>query len=71
MNIWVEYWKKENKISKNNHAQMRENSKWVEPDRKDVRTRFCQSRNDASAFAKSMQEEGYYVSIKTDGFGGI
>ena len=71
MNIWVEYWKKENKISKNNHAQMRENSKWVEPDRKDVRTRFCQSRKDASAFAKSMQEEGDYVSIKTDGFGGI
>ena len=71
MNIWVEYWKKENKISKNNHAQLRENSKWVEPDRKDVRTRFCQSRKDASAFAKSMQEEGYYVSIKTDGFGGI
>ena len=71
MNIWVEYWKKENKISKNNHAQMRENSKWVEPDRKDERTRFCQSRKDASAFAKSMQEEGYYVSIKTDGFGGI
>ena len=71
MNIWVEYWKKENKISKNNHAQMREYSKWVEPDRKDVRTRFCQSRKDASAFAKSMQEEGYYVSIKTEGFGGI
>ena len=71
MNIWVEYWKKVNKISKNNHAQMRENSKWVEPDRKDIRTRFCQSRKDASAFAKSMQEEGYYVSIKTDGFGGI
>ena len=71
MNIWVEYWKKENKISKNNHAQMRENSKWVEPDRKDIRTRFCQSRKDASAFAKSMQEEGYYVSIKTDRFGGI
>ena len=71
MNIWVEYWKKENKISKNNHAQMRENSKWVEPDRKDVRTRFCQSRKDASAFAKSMQEQGYYVRVKTDGFGGI
>ena len=71
MNIWVEYWKKENKISKNNHAQMRENSKRVEPDRKDILTRFCQSRKDARAFAKSMQEEGYYVSIKTDGFGGI
>ena len=71
MNIWVEYWKKENKISKNNHAQMRENSKWVEPDRKDIRTRFCQSSKDASAFAKSIQEQGYYVRVKTDGFGGI
>ena len=71
MNIWVEYWKKNNSRSLNNHAQMRENSKWVEPDKKDVFTRFCQSRKDASAFAKSMQEEGYYVSIKTDGFRGI
>ena len=71
MNIWVEYWKKDNTPSLNNHAQMRENAKWVEPDEKNVHTRFCQSRKDASAFAKSMQEEGYYVSIKTDGFGGI
>ena len=46
---------------------MRENSKWVEPDKKDVFTRFCQSRKDASEFAKSMQEQGYHVRVKTDG----
>ena len=69
MNIWVEYWKKENKSSLNNHAQMRENAKWVQPDKKDIRNRFCQSREDASKFAQSMQEQGFHVSIKTDGMG--
>ena len=69
MNIWVEYWKKENRISKNNHAQMRENSKWVEPDKKDIQKRFCQTRKDASKFAQTMQEQGYHVSIKSDGMG--
>ena len=69
MNIWVEYWKKENKSSLNNHAQMRENAKWVQPDKKDIRIRFCQSREDASKFAQSMQEQGFHVSIKTDGMG--
>ena len=69
MNIWVEYWKKENRISLNNHAQMRENAKWVRPDEKNILRRFCQSREDASTFAHSMQEQGYHVSIKTDGGG--
>ena len=50
---------------------MRENSKWVEPDQKDVFKRFCQDRQQASQFAKAMQEEGYHVLIKTDGFGRI
>ena len=67
MNIWVEYWKKENKISKNNHAQIREQAKWIEPDPKDISKRFCQDREQASNFALSMQEQGYHVSIKTDG----
>ena len=66
MNTWVEYWKFTDNRN-NNHAQMRENSKWVEPDKKDVFTRFCQSRKDASEFAKSMQEQGYHVRVKTDG----
>ena len=67
MNIWVEYWKKENKISKNNHAQMRENAVWTPPNEKDVQKRFCQDREQASKFAKSLQEQGYHVNIKTDG----
>ena len=66
MNIWVEYWKKEEK-SKNTHAQIRENAKWVEPDPKDVHRRFCQSREDANRYAESLQEQGYHVRIKEDG----
>ena len=66
MNIWVEYWKKEEK-SKNTHAQIRENAKWIEPDPKDVHKRFCQSREDANRYAESLQEQGYYVRIKEDG----
>ena len=67
MNIWVEYWDKPPNKSLNNHAQMRENAKWVNPDPKEIRKRFCQSREEASSFAKSMQNQGYFVSIKTDG----
>ena len=66
MNIWIEYWKKEEK-SKNTHAQIRENAKWIEPDPKDVHKRFCQSREDANRYAKSMEEQGYHVRIKEDG----
>ena len=66
MNIWIEYWKKEEK-SKNTHAQIRENAKWVEPDPKDVHKRFCQSREDANRYAKSLEEQGYHVRIKEDG----
>ena len=66
MNIWIEYWKKEKK-SKNTHAQIREQAKWVEPDPKDVHKRFCQSREQAQTIANSLQEQGYHVTIKTDG----
>ena len=65
MNIWIEYWKKEEK-SKNTHAQIRENAKWVEPDPKDLHRRFCQSREDANRYAESLQEQGYHVRIKED-----
>ena len=65
MNIWIEYWKKEGK-SKNTHAQIREQAKWVEPDPKDVHKRFCQSREDANRYAESLQEQGYHVRIKED-----
>ena len=66
MNIWIEYWKKEEK-SKNTHAQIREQAKWIEPDPKDVQKRFCQSREDAHRFAESMQEQEYFTRIKQDG----
>ena len=48
------------------HAQMKEQAKWVEPDPKDVHKRFCQNREDANQFAKSMQNQGYHATIKTD-----
>jgi len=66
MNIWVEYFVQPKSIL-NNHAQMRENLKFVEPEPEFIHKRFCQSREDAYAFAKSMENRGYYTSIKTDG----
>ena len=39
MNIWVEYWEKEEN-SINTHAQIRELAKWKEPDPKKVSRRF-------------------------------
>ncbi len=73
MNIWVEYWKSKDARShiEGSHAQMKENAKWVKPDEKDIHKRFCQNREDAQRFAKSMQKQGYYVQIKTDGMGKI
>jgi len=68
MNIWIEYWKKEDN-RKNTHAQMRENAKWVDPDPKEIIKRFCQSREDANIYAKSLQEQGYHVTIKQDNGG--
>jgi|TARA_Y100001949_G_C15974282_1_gene325377 superfamily II DNA helicase RecQ len=66
MNIWIEYFKYEDS-RKNTWAQMRESAKWVEPDPKDVHKRFCQSREQAQTIANSLQEQGYHVTIKTDG----
>ena len=65
MNIWIEYWKKE-EDRKNTHTQMRENAKWVEPDPKKIIKRFCQSREDANRYAKSLQEQDYHTIIKQD-----
>ncbi len=69
MNIWIEYFKF-NDSRKNNHAQMRENAHWVQPDPEKVIKRFCQSREDANKYAKSLNDQGYHVTIKTDGAGG-
>ena len=68
MNIWIEYWKKEDN-RKNTHAQMRENVKWVDPDPKEIIKRFCQSREDAVIYANSLQEQGYHATIKQDNGG--
>ena len=68
MNICIEYWKKEEN-RKNTHAQMRENAKWVEPDPKKIIKRFCQSREDANRYAKSLQEQDYHTIIKQDNGG--
>ena len=68
MNIWIEYWKKEDN-RKNTHAQMRENVKWIDPDPKEIIKRFCQSREDANKYANSLQEQGYHVTIKQDNGG--
>ena len=68
MNIWIEYWKKEDN-RKNTHAQMRENAKWVDPDPKEIIKRFCQSREDAVIYANSLQEQGYHATIKQDNGG--
>ena len=68
MNIWIEYFKYEDKRN-NTHAQMKENAKWVEPDPKNVYKRFCQNRDQAQELAKSLNEQGFHVRIKTDGMG--
>ena len=70
MNIWVEYWPNEDNRShtKGNHAQMKEQAKWIEPNPEDISKRFCQSREDAQRFAQSMNDRGYHAQIKTDGY---
>lgn len=66
MNIWVEYWKFKD-TRNNNHAQMKEQAKWIEPDPSEIRKRFCQDRQQASQFAKAMQEQGHMTRVRTDG----
>ena len=68
MNIWIEFWKKEEN-RKNTHAQMRENVKWAKPDPKKIIKRFCQSREDANIYAKSLQEQDYHTIIRQDNGG--
>ena len=67
MNIWVEYWGKDEKKLPNTHAQIRELDKWVEPDPKKIDRRYCQNIEEAQRFAKSMEERKYHTRIKTDG----
>ena len=66
MNIYIEYYKFSDD-RKNNHAQMKEQAKWIPPDPSIVHKRFCQSKKEAQELAKRMFEDGYHVTIKTDG----
>ena len=65
MNIWVEYFRYEDN-RKNTWAQIREQTKWNPPDPNMIYKRFCQNRESAIRFARSMNEQGYHTSIKTD-----
>ena len=69
MNIWIEYWEKSKEPSKNTHAQIREQARWEPPDPKIVHKRFCQGREDAVRYARSMEERGYHTIIKQDNGG--
>ena len=66
MNTWVEYYKFTDKRN-NNHAKMKENAKWVDPDPSIIQRRFFDKPEDARNFANSMGEQGYMVSVKQDG----
>jgi len=66
MNIWVEYWGKDEKKLPNTHAQIRELDKWVEPDPKKISRRFFPNMKEAQHFAKSLQERKYHTRIKED-----
>ena len=68
MNIWVEYWPSKSKENKNYFAQS-QLIKWSPPNKEDVRRRFWQDREQAQKLAESLQEQGYFVSIKQDGIG--
>ena len=71
MNIWLEYFKFKDTNRNNSHAQFKEQAKWVEPDSKKVLKRFCQNREQAQTLAKRLNDDGYHVTIKTDGMGNI
>ena len=69
MNIWIEYWEKSKEPSKNTHAQMRENVKWVEPDPKIISRRYFSTMAAATEFAKIIKKGGQMIRIKQDSGG--
>ena len=68
MNIWVEYFRYEDS-KKNTWAQMRESAKWKPPLPTEIQRRFFDKHEDAAAFAKRKNDEGYHATVKTDGEG--
>ena len=67
MNIWIEYFRYDDNRG-NTWAQMKEQAKWIPPDPDKISKRFCQSREDAQRLAKSLNDQGYHATIKTDGY---
>ena len=69
MNTWVEYWKQKDYRShtEGSHAQMKEQTKWIDPDPKDIIRRYFDKHIDAAEFAKRKNDEGYHASVKSDG----
>ncbi len=67
MNIWIEYFRYDDNRG-NTWAQMKEPAKWKPPDPDKISRRFCQSRKDAQKLAHSLNDQGYHVTIKTDGY---
>ena len=68
MNIWVEFWKVPT-TEIGSHAQMKEQTKWIDPDPKDIIRRYFDKSEDATEFSKKMNNKGYHAIIKRDGVG--
>ena len=70
MNIWVEYWKKENnqKIDTLYYAQRKEHVKWTPPDPKKIQIRYFSNIESAMAYCTLLNNQGYYTTIKQDGY---
>ena len=68
MNIWVEWFRYE-ESRKNTWAQIRESAKWNPPKPTEINRRFFDTTEEASKFAKRMNDEGFHASIKRDGAG--
>ena len=66
MNIWVEYWKVHT-TEIGSHAQMKEQSHWVEPDPNIISRRFFSTMIAATNFANIVEKRGNMVRIKQDG----
>ena len=68
MNIWVEWFRLEDS-KKNTWAQIRESVKWKPPPSTEIYRRFFDKQEEATKFAKRMNDDGYHVTIKKDGVG--
>ena len=65
MNIWVEFWKVHT-TEIGSHAQMKEQSHWVEPDPMIISRRYFSTITAATQFANVVEEKGNMVRIKQD-----